>query len=86
MTKWEYDISFHSLDELGISEEDIEFPAKQVISCDVEGHCYFNDVMKLYIDAFKDAFNNRGAEGWEMFQLEYHRGSLVCFWKREVAG
>lgn len=23
MTKWEYDISFHSLDELGISEEDI---------------------------------------------------------------
>ena len=85
MKKWEYDISFHSLEDLGISEEDIEFPAKQVVSCDMEGHCYFNDVMKTYMDNFRTALNDRGSEGWEMFQLEYHRGSIVCFWKREVA-
>lgn len=85
MKKWEYNISFHSLEDLGISEKDVDFPASQVISCDMEGHCYFNDVMKLYMDAFRTTLNDKGSEGWELFQLEYHRGSLVCFWKREVA-
>lgn len=84
MKKWEYNISFHSLDDLGISPKDIDFPAKQVIACDIDGHCYFNDVMKSYLDVFKATLNAGGAEGWELLQLEYHRGSLVCFWKREI--
>ena len=85
MEKWEYDISFYSFEDLGIPKKDVHFPAEQVIACDTDGHCYFNDVMKSYIDVFKAAFNDKGAEGWELLQLEYHRGSLVCFWKREVA-
>ena len=84
MKRWEYDISFHSFEDLGISEDDVEFPPEQVVACDIEGHCYFNDVMKGYMDVFTAAFNKRGDEGWELFQLEYHRGSLVCFWKRET--
>lgn len=84
MKKWEYNITFHSLDDLGISQKDIDFPANQVIACDTEGHCYFNDVMKSYLDVFKSTLDEKGAEGWELIQLEYHRGSLVCFWKREA--
>ena len=84
MKKWEYDVSFYSLEDLGISMSDVDFPADQVISCDIEGHCYFNDVVKVYLDVFRNTLNNRGAEGWELLQLEYHRGSLVCFWKREL--
>ena len=85
MKKWEYDISFHSFEDLGISGEDIDFPEGQTISCDMEGHCYFNDVMRSYMDAFRPTLNDRGDEGWELLQLEYHRGSLVCFWKREIS-
>lgn len=84
MRKWEYDVSFHSLEDLGISEEDVDFPKDQIISCDEEGHCYFNDVMKSYVDVFRSALNRKGDEGWELLQLEYHRSSLICFWKREV--
>lgn len=36
MRKWEYDVSFHSLEDLGISEEDVDFPKDQIISCDEE--------------------------------------------------
>lgn len=84
MKKWEYDISFHSFEDLGISEEEVDFPAEQVIACDPEGHCYFSDVMRLYIDKFMTMLNDRGSEGWELLQLEYHRGSVVCFWKHAV--
>ncbi len=84
MKKWEYDVSFHSFEDLGISGEDIDFPEGQTISCDTEGHCYFNDVMKSYMNHFRSTLNDKGDEGWELLQLEYHRGSLVCFWKREI--
>ena len=86
MKTWEYNISSYSLEDLGIAEEDVDFPAEQVVACDAEGHCYFNDVMKKYIDTFISTLNDVGNEGWELIQLEYHRGSLVCFWKREIAG
>lgn len=76
MKNWEYDISFHII-------EDENFPKDQVIACDTEGHCFFNDVMKPHLDFFKNLLNERGSEGWELVQLGYHRGSLVCFWKRE---
>ncbi len=76
MKNWEYDISFHHV-------EDKDFSKEQVIACDTEGHCFFNDVMRPYLDFFKDILNERGLEGWELVQLGYHRGSLVCFWKRE---
>ncbi len=76
MKNWEYDISFHLI-------EDENFPKDQIIACDTEGHCFFNDVMKPYLDFFKDLLNKKGSEGWELVQIGYHKGSLVCFWKRE---
>lgn len=76
MKSWEYDISFHQI-------EDESFPKEQVIACDTEGHCFFNDVMKPSLDFFKNLLNERGSEGWELVQLGYHKGSIVCFWKRE---
>ena len=85
MKTWEYNISSYSLKDLGIAEEDLDFPTERVVACDTEGHCYFHDVMKQYLDTFKSTLNGMGSEGWELLQLEYHRGSLVCFWKREVA-
>jgi hypothetical protein len=85
MSKWEYDISFHSLDDLDISEEDLGLSSERVISCDAEGHCFFNDVVKPNIDVFLTTLNDKGSEGWELFQLEYHSGSMVCFWKRELS-
>jgi hypothetical protein len=81
MKKWEYDISFHSIEELNIPET--EFPPEQVVACDMEGHCFFNDVMKPSLDVFRKLLNERGSEGWELVQTGYHKGSLVCFWKRE---
>jgi hypothetical protein len=81
MKNWEYDISFHSIEELGVSETD--FPSEQVVACDTEGHCFFNDVMKPSMEIFRELLNERGTEGWELVQAGYHRGSLVCFWKRE---
>lgn len=85
MKKWEYDISFHSLDDLGIPQAETDFSEEQAISCDMEGHCFFNDVMKVHVDAFRTILNQRGTEGWELLQLAYHKGSLVSFWKRELA-
>ncbi len=82
MKKWEYDISFHSIQELDISN--LEFPSSQTIACDTEGHCFFSDVIRPNMDIFKELLNSRGSEGWELVQIGYHKGSLICFWKREV--
>ena len=82
MKKWEYDISFHPIDELNISES--EFPSDHSIACDTEGHCFFSDVIKPNMDVFKELLNSKGAEGWELVQIGYHKGSLACFWKREI--
>jgi hypothetical protein len=86
MKKWEYDITFHSIEELGIPENEVNFPSDQVIACDSEGHCFYNDVMKVYLDKFRELLNEKGSDGWELIQSGYHRGSLVCFWKREIFG
>lgn len=82
MKKCEYDISFHSIEELDISQ--LEFSPSQTIACDTEGHCFFSDVIKPNMDTFKELLNRRGSEGWELVQIGYHKGSLVCFWKREI--
>jgi len=84
MKKWEYDISFYSLKELGIPEDETDFSPDQIIACDTEGHCFYNDIMRLYLDKFKNLLNNKGLDGWELTQAGYHKGSLVCFWKREI--
>jgi len=81
MKTWEYDISFHSMDDLGLTN--VDFPEDQVIACDTEGHCFFSDVLRPYMDVFKNVLNDRGVQGWELVQISYHKGSLVCFWKRE---
>lgn len=82
MIKWEYDITFHSLEELGIDQA--QFLHDQVISCDPEGHCFFSDFLRPYMDAFQKILNERGFNGWELVQVGFHRGSLVCFWKRQL--
>ena len=84
MKKWEYNISFHPIHNFDITEEETNYSSNQTIACDTEGHCFYSDVMRLYTDEYRELLNEKGSTGWELVQLGYHKGSLVCIWKREI--
>ncbi len=88
--KWVYDMTIHSALELTAPLLE-EAPQRaneepQVISCDTEGHCFFEEVLKPSASPFLTLLNHRGAEGWELMQHNFHSGNVYLLWKKEVDG
>lgn len=90
--KWTYDLTIHNAVGLIGSEETASISGTgggetgdlKVISCDQQGQCFFDEVIRPNARPLLDLLNKRGAEGWELVQYNYHAGYLYLLWKREA--
>jgi hypothetical protein len=87
MTKWEYDITSYSIEqvlalrrELGQAADD----ERPVMFCTDEGACFFDNMPNPNIRAIQQILNGKGAEGWQLVSVSFRTEEMVCFWKREV--
>lgn len=89
-SKWVYDMTIHSSVELMASTtEESDWQRRdesdlQVISCDEQGRCFFDEVLRPNMKPFLRLLNKRGAEGWNLVQFSHHTGYLYLLWKKEA--
>ncbi|KPL17790.1 MAG: hypothetical protein AMJ92_10915 [candidate division Zixibacteria bacterium SM23_81] len=87
---WEHDITIHTVAEMMAIRERMGFgPAgsdemERAIICDAQGVCFFDDAPDTNVEVLKSILNTRGAQGWELVQLDYRRDRLICTWRRKV--
>lgn len=74
MSKFEYQVSVHPTEEF----------KKLVWVCGESGSCKPDELPGGEQENLVELLNGRGAEGWELIQLNFRRETLVAFWKREV--
>jgi len=89
MGRWTYDISRHSLAEIVQMMRDRGYDAdggSQVLFCDTQGRCFFDEAPDPYEMTIKDILNARGRDGWELVQITFREREFICFWKRSGEG
>jgi hypothetical protein len=80
MTTWEYKVTTHLITELKNCVDTSE--KRTVIACDQSGSCMVHDVCEIGTRTLAAALNELGGQGWELIMNTYHRGQLLCMWKR----
>ena len=72
MTKWEYDITSYSIeqvlamrDKLGLPPE----PERPVMFCTDKGACFFDNIPDANIQIIIDILNSRDLDGWQLRRL-----------------
>jgi hypothetical protein len=89
MTKWEYDITSYSIEQVLAVRKELGLPAddaRPVMFCTDEGACFFDNIPNPNIRAILQILNGRGLEGWELASVRFRAEEMICFWKREVIG
>jgi hypothetical protein len=87
MTKWEYDITSYSIEQVRATRAELGYPAddgQAVMFCTDEGVCFFDNIPNPNIRAILHILNGRGAEGWQLATVALRSAEMLCFWKREV--
>ena len=78
MTQWTYHITTHQLPPS-------QCKSKEVIECDQSGGCFVHDVCQGEGAEWLASFlQEKGKEGWELVQTEYHHRELLCIWKKKL--
>lgn len=72
MTVYEYSITKHS-------SEDFK---SLVYFCSEAGACRLEEVTQDQAQKLVDIFNEIGAQGWELVQVNYQQDGMVAIWKR----
>ncbi len=54
----------------------------EVLFCDTQGVCYFDEAPDPYVAALKDILNERGENGWELVEILFREKEFICFWRR----
>ncbi|MBW1785813.1 MAG: hypothetical protein JRK53_04220 [Deltaproteobacteria bacterium] len=73
MKRFEYHISKHAADAF----------TRLVYFCTDEGECGLDQLPGDQTRVLGDILNEKGAEGWELVQLNFGKDGVVAFWKRE---
>jgi len=82
MNRWHYRITLHTADDiLALLKQPVE-EVPPAIFCDDEGACYFDSGPNPLTQAVEDLLNRGGEEGWELFQVAFRPGQMICFWKQ----
>lgn len=87
MTKWEYDITSYSIEQVLAQRDKLGLPAEEerpVMFCTDKGACFFDNIPNPNIQVILDILNSKGAEGWQLVDVSFREDEMVCFWKREV--
>ncbi len=81
MGPWEYRFTRYHLKDYAKEEKQISGTA---FYCDNQGQCFLHDTSQETVDLVRDALNEEGKNGWELVQFGYHRGDVMCIWKRAL--
>jgi hypothetical protein len=73
MKRFEYDISRHPADDF----------TQLVYFCTDRGECRFDQIPGEQARVLSGILDEKGAEGWELVQLNFGTDGAVAFWKRE---
>ena len=87
MTTWEYDITSYSIEQVLAMREKLGLPAEEarpVMFCTDQGACFFDNIPNANIQVILDILNSKGAEGWQLVDVNFRDEEMVCFWRREV--
>ncbi|MHC1573045.1 MAG: hypothetical protein ACXQTJ_01130 [Candidatus Syntropharchaeales archaeon] len=64
--------------EYHITRDRIELK-EPIIECDMKGVCLLHEPVE---EEVIKVLNREGDDGWELVELAYHQGELVCVWKK----
>jgi len=82
MPGWRHRVTVHEANDI------LEYLTKAVedvppaIYCDDEGTCYFDEGPNPFTQAIERVLNEIGEQGWELVQLKFRPGQMICFWKQ----
>ncbi|MFC1683039.1 ferritin family protein [Candidatus Zixiibacteriota bacterium] len=87
--RWEHDITIHTMAEIDAIREKLGQKSppggEPAVFCDAQGICFFDLGPDQNVEVLKSLLNARGADGWELVQLDYGRDRLICTWRRQKA-
>jgi hypothetical protein len=88
MDRWEYQITTHPVSEVLEVREELGHPpdpaGPQVVYCDTEGQCFFDEAPNPYVEAIVHILNGKGEGGWELVQIAFREADFICIWRREL--
>lgn len=88
MERWEYEITTHTAGEVLKVREELGHPREpqgpDVVYCDTEGLCFFDEAPNPYVEAIVHILNEKGKEGWELVQIAFRQNDFICIWRREL--
>jgi len=88
MGGWEYDITTHAAGEVLKIREELGHPpdpqGPDVVYCDTEGVCFFDEAPNPYVEAIVHILNERGKAGWELVQIAFRESDFIAIWRREL--
>lgn len=76
MRRFEYEITRHPADTFN----------KIIYFCSKSGQCGIDEISQDQTRTLTDILNNRGREGWELFQIFFGEDGVMAFWKRRIKG
>jgi len=86
--RWEYEITTHTAGEVLKVREELGHPpdpqGPDVVYCDTEGVCFFDEAPNPYVEAIVHILNEKGKEGWELVQIAFRQNDFICIWRREL--
>jgi hypothetical protein len=89
MLAWEYDITAYSIEQVLAMREQAGLPEEQdrpIMFCTDKGACFFDNIPNSNIQIILEMLNGKGAEGWQLVDVNFRGDEMICFWKREVPG
>lgn len=88
MDLWEYQITTHPVSEVLEVREELGHPpdpaGPQVVYCDTEGQCFFDEAPNPYVEAIVHILNEKGERGWKLVQIAFREADFICIWRREL--
>jgi hypothetical protein len=88
MDRWEYRITTHTVSEVLKVREELGHPPEpagpEVVYCDTEGVCFFDDAPNPYVESIVHILNGMGEQGWDLVQIAFRQADFICIWRREL--
>lgn len=81
MDNWQYRITVHDADDILEAFQEPLGDVPPRIYCDDAGACYFDRGPNPFTEAIEHVLNDAG-EGWELVQVNFRPGQMICFWKQ----
>jgi hypothetical protein len=82
MPNWRYKVTVHEAEDILERLSKVMEDVPPAIYCDDEGACYFDEGPNPFTAAIERLLSEIGKQGWELVQVMFRPGQMICFWKQ----